>query len=344
MIQKLDIVEFLKLAETTPVIDVRTPLEFAHASIPGAFNLPIFSNEERVLVGTCYKQKGREEAILMGFDFTGPKWSGFIKETLKIAPDKKILVHCWRGGMRSGAMAWALNLYGFEVYLLEGGYKRFRNWVLDQFKEEYPLLVVGGMTGSGKTNTLLELQKLNQQVIDLEDIAQHQGSAYGSMGKLIQPSQEHFENILASKLVKMDRTKAIWVEDESLSIGKCFIPNPFFKQMRETTLLKLEVPQEKRIDFLVEEYGKLNKEFLIERTLKIGKRLGPLQTKEAIQAIESDQMEVFIKMVLVYYDKTYSRGQGKRSPEKVQSLVCTSTDAKENSKILLNHYQSLSQI
>lgn len=344
MIQKLDIVEFLKLAETTPVIDVRTPLEFAHASIPGAFNLPIFSNEERVLVGTCYKQKGREEAILMGFDFTGPKWSGFIKEALKIAPDKKILVHCWRGGMRSGAMAWALNLYGFEVYLLEGGYKRFRNWVLDQFKEEYPLLVVGGMTGSGKTNTLLELQKLNEQVIDLEDIAQHQGSAYGSMGKLIQPSQEHFENILASKLVKMDRTKAIWVEDESLSIGKCFIPNPFFKQMRETTLLKLEVPQEKRIDFLVEEYGKLNKEFLIERTLKIGKRLGPLQTKEAIQAIESDQMEVFIKMVLVYYDKTYSRGQGKRSPEKVQSLVCTSTDAKENSKILLNHYQSLSQI
>jgi tRNA 2-selenouridine synthase len=338
MIQKLDIVEFLKLADTAPIIDVRTPLEFAHARIPGAFNLPIFSNEERVLVGTCYKQKSREEAILLGFDLTGPKWSGFIQDALKIAPDKKILVHCWRGGMRSGAMAWALSLYGFDVYLLEGGYKRFRNWVLDQFKEEYPLLVVGGMTGSGKTNTLIELKNLNQQVIDLEDIAQHQGSAYGSMGKLIQPSQEHFENILASQLVKTDRTKPIWVEDESLSIGRCFIPNSFFKQMRETTLLKLEVPFQKRVDFLVEEYGKLNKEFLIERTLKIGKRLGPLQTKEAIQAIETDQMELFIKMVLVYYDKTYSNGQGKRLAEKVYPLPCKSTNAKENSKILLNHY------
>ena len=341
MIQKLDIAEFLKLADKVPIIDVRTPLEFEHASIPGAFNIPIFSNEERVLVGTCYKQQSREEAILLGFDLTGPKWSTFIKEALKIAPDKKIGVHCWRGGMRSGAMAWSLSLYGFEVYLLEGGYKRFRNWVLDQFKEEYPLLVLGGMTGSGKTNTLIELKKLNQQVIDLEDIAQHQGSAYGSMGKLIQPSQEHFENILASQLVKTDRTKAIWVEDESLSIGKCFIPNPFFKQMRETNLFKIEVPFQKRVDFLVEEYGKLNKEFLIERTLKIGKRLGPLQTKEAIQAIEADQMDVFIKMVLVYYDKTYSNGQEKRSPDKVYSLPCNSTDAIENSRILLNYIQSI---
>jgi len=340
MINKLDIVEFLKLADTTPIIDVRTPLEFAHASIPGAFNLPIFSNEERVLVGTCYKQKGREEAILLGFDLTGQKWSGFIKEALEIAPDKKILVHCWRGGMRSGAMAWALSLYGFEVSLLEGGYKRYRNWVLDQFKKEYPLMVLGGMTGSGKTNTLLELNKLNQQVIDLEGIAQHQGSSYGSMGKLVQPSQEHFENILASQLLKIDRTKPIWVEDESLAIGKCFIPNPFFKQMRETSLIKIEIPFQARVDFLVKEYGSLDKKFLIERTLKIGKRLGPLQTKEAIEAIESNKMEVFIKIVLVYYDKTYIRGQGKRSQEKVYSLICQNTNAEENSTSLLNHIQN----
>jgi tRNA 2-selenouridine synthase len=343
MIRTLDIVEFLKLADSTPIIDVRTPLEFEHACIPGAFNIPIFSNEERVLVGTCYKQQSREEAILLGFDLTGPKWSTFIKEALKIAPDKKIGVHCWRGGMRSGAMAWALNLYGFDVSLLEGGYKRYRNWVLAQFNEEYPLLILGGMTGSGKTKTLLELKNQNQQVIDLEDIAQHQGSAYGSMGKLIQPSQEHFENLLASQLVKTDHTQVIWVEDESLAIGKCFIPNPFFKQMREKNLFKIEVPFQKRVDFLVEEYGKLNKEFLTEKTLKIGKRLGPLQTKEATQAFENDQMDIFIKMVLVYYDKTYSNGQEKRSPEKVFSLPCNSTDAIENSRILLNYIQSIKQ-
>lgn len=337
MIHSLDIEQFLNLAESTPIVDVRTPLEFAHASIPGAYNLPIFSNEERVLVGTCYKQKGREEAILLGFDLTGPKWSGFIKDALEIAPEKKILVHCWRGGMRSGAMAWALSLYGFDVYLLIGGYKRYRNWVLDQFKKDYPFIVLGGMTGSGKTKTLSELKNLGEQVIDLEDIAKHQGSSYGSMGKLVQPSQEHFENILASELVKSDPQKHIWLEDESLSIGKCFIPNPIFRQMRETTLLNMEVPHEKRVEFLVEEYGKLDKEFLIERTLKIGKRLGPLQTKEAIQAIEDDKMALFIEIVLVYYDKTYTRGQGKRLPEKVHSLICKSTEAKDNSQIILNY-------
>jgi tRNA 2-selenouridine synthase len=150
MIQTLDIDKFLQLAETIPVIDVRTPLEFAHAHIPGAHNLPIFSNDERVQVGTTYKQKSREAAILLGFDLTGPKWSGFIKQALKIAPGKKILIHCWRGGMRSGAMAWALNLYGFEVFLLEGGYKRYRNWVLDQFKETYSILHFGRNDGLRK--------------------------------------------------------------------------------------------------------------------------------------------------------------------------------------------------
>ena len=124
MIHTLSVDDFLKLAKSVPVADVRTPLEFDHAHIPGAFNLPIFSNEERVQVGTTYKQKGREAAILLGFDLTGAKWSGFIKRALEIAPNQKIAIHFWRGGMRSGAMAWALNLYGFEVYLLDGGYKK----------------------------------------------------------------------------------------------------------------------------------------------------------------------------------------------------------------------------
>ena len=220
MIHTLDIHHFLELSGTIPVIDVRTPLEFDHARIPGAYNLPIFSNEERVMVGTTYKQKGREAAILLGFDLTGPKWSGFIKQALKRAPEKRIMVHCWRGGMRSGAMAWALNLYGFEVYLLEGGYKRFRNWVLDQFKKQYPILVLGGMTGSGKTQILHKLKEKGEQIIDLEGLAQHQGSSYGSMGYLNQPSQEHFENLLAVALSKVDTDRPLWLEDESLSIDR----------------------------------------------------------------------------------------------------------------------------
>lgn len=340
MIQTLDIVQFLKLAETIPVIDVRTPLEFEHASIPGAHNLPIFSNEERVQVGTTYKKKSREEAILLGFDYTGPKWSGFIKEALKIAPDKKILVHCWRGGMRSGAMAWALNLYGFEVFLLEGGYKRFRNWVLAQFSEKYPILVLGGMTGSGKTHILHELKGQEQQIIDLEGLAKHQGSSYGSMGHMVQPSQEHFENLLATELNRIDKTRPLWLEDESLSIGRCYIPNPLFHQMRDAPLMKVVVPFQERVDFLVKEYGTLDKEFLIESTLRIGKRLGPEQTRDAVTAIREDRMDIFIRIVLVYYDKTYTNGQGKRSAENVEIIECSNTEAQENCTLLLNYLKS----
>ena len=340
MIQTLDIDKFLQLAETVPVIDVRTPLEFLHAHIPGAHNLPIFSNDERVQVGTTYKQKSREAAILLGFDLTGPKWSGFIKQALKISPGKKILIHCWRGGMRSGAMAWALNLYGFEVFLLEGGYKRYRNWVLDQFKETYSILILGGMTGSGKTKTLNRLKDHSQQVIDLEDLAQHQGSSYGSMGQLIQPGQEQFENLLARELNKIDKNTPLWLEDESLSIGRCFIPNPIFHQMRQAPVMKIIVPFQERVDFLVKEYGVLDRDFLVESTVRIGKRLGPEQTRDAILAIRENRMDDFIKIVLVYYDKTYANGQGKREKESIHIIECSSTDAEENCRLLLNHIKS----
>lgn len=335
MIHTLDIHHFLELSETIPVIDVRTPLEFDHARIPGAYNIPIFSNEERVQVGTTYKQKSREAAILLGFDLTGPKWSGFIKQALIIAPGKKIMVYCWRGGMRSGAMAWALNLYGFEVYLLEGGYKRFRNWALEKFTEQYPIFVLGGLTGSGKTRILHQMKEKGQQIIDLEGIAQHQGSSYGSMGHMVQPSQEHFENLLAIALNKIDKQLPVWLEDESLSIGRCFIPNPIFKQMRESTVFKVIVPLDKRIDFLVEEYGKLDKEFLIESTQRIAKRLGPEQTRDAIVAIRENRMSDFIRIVLYYYDKTYANGQGKRKPESIRMISCPETNAEENARTIL---------
>lgn len=341
MINFQSISGFLRSAKSIPVVDVRTPLEFDHAHIPGAYNLPIFTNEERVQVGTTYKQQGREEAILLGFDFTGPKWSEFIKTALKIAPDKKIGVHCWRGGMRSGAMAWALNLYGFDVYLLEGGYKAFRNWVLSKFNEQYPLIILGGMTGSGKTQVLHELKTRGRQVIDLEGLAEHQGSSYGSMGKESQPSQEHFENLLATELDSIDQREPLWLEDESLTIGKRFIPNGIWHQMRVAGVLKMEVPAGERIRFLASEYGKLDPDFLVECTERIGKRLGPVQTRDAVKAIRENRMEDFVEQVLIYYDKTYANGQNKRLPASVHPIACTNTDPVKNAEIILSYFDAM---
>ncbi|MCF0063380.1 tRNA 2-selenouridine(34) synthase MnmH [Dyadobacter chenwenxiniae] len=341
MIRTIAINEYFLLPGGVPLADVRTPAEFAHGHIPGAFNLPLFTNEERVLVGTTYKQVGREEAILLGFDLTGSKWSGFIKHALEVAPGKKVAVHCWRGGMRSGAMAWALSLYGFEVFLIEGGYKSFRRWALEQFQKPAAFLILGGRTGSGKTKILRELASLGEQVIDLEDLAQHQGSSYGTMNRLVQPTQEQFENNLACQLKDINREKCLWVEDESRNIGKLTIPAPFFNQMSSATLIDIKVGLDQRVEALTLEYGPLEKEFLIACTNRIHKRLGPLQTKQAIAAISEGNMEEFIRIVLVYYDKTYQKDMAKRSAEKVLTMDITSKDMTVNAKQILNYINTI---
>ena len=341
MIRDIDVNALVDLDKSIPVIDVRTPAEYEYAHIPGAYNIPLFTNEERVQVGTTYKQVGREEAILLGFDLTGSKWSGFIKQALQIAPDKKVAVHCWRGGMRSGAMAWALNLYGFEVYLLKGGYKSYRHWVLDRFTLSYNLAVIGGMTGSGKTSILHQLKQLGKQVIDLEDLAQHQGSSYGTLNRLIQPSQEQFENDLAMVLYGLNNDEPAWVEDESHNIGKRFIPKAFWLQMQQSTLFNLEVPVEERVKRLAQEYGTLDKDFLVECTERIWKRLGPEQTKNAVQAIREDRMEDFVRIVLVYYDKSYRTGLKSRSSDVVVNVDAETTDACANTDLIVEKWHSL---
>jgi tRNA 2-selenouridine synthase len=337
----LTIQNFFELSGSLPIVDVRTPAEYAHGHLPGACNLPLFSNEERAQVGTTYKQVGREAAVLLGFDLTGPKWSGFIKQALKIAPDKKIVVHCWRGGMRSGAMAWALGFYGFEVYIIEGGYKSYRRWTQELFAAPYNLMILGGMTGSGKTNILHELRLLGEQVVDLEGLAQHQGSSYGTMNRMVQPTQEQFENNFVMQLSTVDPQRKIWVEDESLTIGKCMIPSGFWKQMYGATLININVGLEQRVEALVAEYGVLDKDFLVTCTERIGKRLGTEHTKHAVAAIREGRMDDFIRLVLVYYDKAYRTGLTKRSTQQVFTLDLEGTNAPDNAQEILTFIQTV---
>ena len=335
MTHRISIEDIEKRADGLPVIDVRAPAEFTHGHIPGAVSLPLFSDEERARVGTTYKKQGREAAILLGFELTGPKWSGFIRRALELAPQKKVVLHCWRGGMRSSAMAWALDLYGFEVYLLQGGYKSYRRWTARQWEKNYDLLVIGGMTGSGKTRILQQLKDIGEQIVDLEDLAQHQGSAYGSLNRLVQPTQEQFENDLASTLSKLDVARPIWIEDENQNIGSCLLPKSFWGQLKNAFHFDLQVPLEQRITALVQEYGALDKDFLISCTERIKKRLGLEQTKNAIVAIGEDRMADFIRQVLVYYDKAYRRALSDLDPAGILSVSASENDAAVNARLLL---------
>lgn len=335
MINKVPISEVLRLKENLPLLDIRSPKEFAAGHIPGALSFPLFSDEERHQIGTAYKQISQEKAVLMGLDFFGPNMSKMVKQAKKLAPEKEVLLHCWRGGMRSQSVAWLLDLAGFNVHLLDFGYKSYRHFALETFEEKYPMLILGGATGSGKTEILTELQKLNEQVIDLEKLANHKGSAFGTTGMPPQGTIEQFENDLALELAALDRSKTIWLEDESVSIGKVNIPKSFHEQMRAAPVLKLEIPRNLRVKKLAEEYCQVEKEVLSEAIYKIQKRLGGLATKEALAAIETGDMEKMVELALVYYDKAYQFELDHKENIRIIKVPLETTNAAENAQIVL---------
>lgn len=367
-VEKIHIEEFLERAKHLPVFDVRSPGEFNHAHIPGAYSLPLFSDEERKVVGTTYKQKGREAAIKIGLDYFGPKMRKMVEEAesicnsrLQVADSteseianlksKTILVHCWRGGMRSGAVSWLLDMYGFKVYTLIGGYKKFRNYVLDTFSLPFRFNILGGYTGSGKTELLNALKEKGETIIDLEGIAHHKGSAFGSIGMPKQPTQEMFENILAQKLQEAGRQKSetgnvqselrlpafdIWIEDESQRIGLVNIPGDMWKNMRRSTLYFLDIPFEERLKHITEEYGKLEKQPLLDAIGRIKEKLGGQNAKAAIQLLEEGNTLESFRILLKYYDKFYFKALHNREGlnSLLHTVACESVNP-ENAKSLI---------
>ncbi len=333
MISRIDIKDIFDTG--LAVIDVRSPGEFQKGHIPGAFNIPLFSNDERAHVGTVYKQQSKESAMEVGYTYVNPKLNQFISESFKVAPSGEVIVHCWRGGMRSSSFAAHLDKNGFkEVKVVVGGYKAYRKMVLTELGDPYPLKVLGGYTGSGKTHILEALQKLGHQVVDLEGLAHHKGSAFGAIGQEPQPSVEQFENNLHHELKKLDLQQPIWVEDESHSIGKVRIPMPFFSQMRESLLYFVDISKEERAKFLVSEYAVLDKEKLEESILRISKRLGGLNTKTAVEDLKKENFYEVALILLQYYDKTYLKGMRNRNNERVIKIPLPNTDHYKNAEII----------
>lgn len=328
MVNTITIQEFLQRAKQLPVLDVRAPKEYEAGHIPAAHSFPIFDDQQRALVGTAYKQQGHDPAVLLGLDLFGPRMSGFVKEAGKLAKDKELLVHCWRGGMRSSAMAWLLNFSGFKVHLLEGGYKTYRHLMLEQFSKPRKLLVLGGLTGSGKTDLLPYLRQLGQQTIDLEALANHKGSAFGSIGMPPQPSTEHFENMLGMQLMQSDIEQPLWLEDESKTIGRVVMPIQLHEQMQNVPAIVIQPPKELRIYKLAQEYCQTDKAILEAAILKIKKRLGGLATKEALAAIAEGDMEKMVEIALSYYDKAYNFDLAKR--QHVLQLELSGIEPEEN--------------
>ncbi len=333
MISEIKIEEVFSLG--IPIVDVRSPGEFQKGHIPKAVNIPLFSNEERAHVGTVYKQNSKEAALKIGYTYVEPKLNSFISESLKIAPNKSIIVHCWRGGMRSQSFAKHLSENGFDdVKVIIGGYKAYRNHVLTNLEKPFHLKVLGGYTGSGKTQILHELKKLKNQVIDLEGLANHKGSAFGGIGQKEQPTVEQFENNLHHALQKLDPLQPIWVEDESHNIGRVKIPIQFFHQIRDAKLYFLDIPKNERAIFLVSEYANINTQALKDSILRISKRLGDLNTRKSIQLLDKEKFYEVALISLHYYDKFYLKGMERRKPNEVLQIKLPTT----------NHYNNALEI
>jgi tRNA 2-selenouridine synthase len=302
--ESLTFEDFLSESKNKLVVDVRSPIEFTKGHIPGAINIPLFDDMERAEIGTLYKSKGKEEAVMRGLEIVSPKLTEFILQTKKNTQNTGVMVYCFRGGMRSNSFGWLLNTAGLQSRILEGGYKAYRNRVLKQFGEPYKLILLGGATGSGKTEILKQLQG-HIPMLDLEGLAHHKGSAFGGIGQPAQLPQQLFENSFYNDLKLIDNTKSLLIEDESMSIGYNKIPYPFWLQMKQAPIIKIMVPFDLRVTRLVNEYGKEDVEKLKQSVRNISQQLGPNNAKDCLQWLKEGRLADVAAMTLKYYDRAY---------------------------------------
>ncbi len=297
---------------TSQIVDVRSPIEFSKGHWPGAINIPLFTDMERELIGKTYKREGRLKAILKGLKLTLPKTTNLVDQisdtvSKKAGLTKSLRIYCWRGGMRSNAFGWLARKNGIETYILKDGYKSYRRWVLNQFEADLPLRLLGGKTGTGKTDLLNQINSKSIYSIDLEGLANHRGSSFGSLGMKAQPSTQQFENSLAEKIDEFYSSNAneIWLEAESSNLGKCRIPIGLHTKMKKAPILEILRTENERINNLVSVYSQNSQSELKDAVNRISKRLGPIRTKEAIVAIEEKNWSKACLAMLDYYDRCY---------------------------------------
>ena len=324
------------------LIDVRSPGEYYKGHMPNSINIPLFNNEERAIVGISYKQNGKREAIIKGLEIVENKLDNLISEFIsaeKIYIKNKKLnssinrfkIYCARGGMRSKSIFWLLSKLNYSVMILNGGYKNYRRSVLNKFNESIKIIIIGGKTGTGKTKLLNNLRNKNYQIIDLEFLANHRGSTFGALGMKEQPSNEHFENLIAENLYNFDKNKEIYIEAESANIGRCRVPYELFKQMKESPRIEIIRSETDRINELVSTYSIYSKIELINSIKRITKRLGHERTKVAIKSVENENWVDVCKAVLEYYDKCYEYELKEKNNIKILDL----SDVNENQIVSL---------
>ncbi len=295
------------------VIDVRTPLEFAEDHIPGAINAPVLSNEERVIVGTLYKQDPFA-ATKLGAGLVAKNLGIHLATTFKDKPKNwRPLIYCWRGGKRSGSMTTWFNLIGWKARQLQGGYKAYRGDVLVQLAQRPTtarFIVLAGHTGCGKTRLLHALEQAGAQTLDLEGIAQHRGSVLGASPEGAQPSQKSFDSQLIAKLAMFDPSQPVFVEAESKRIGLIHLPASLMLAIRAADCVLIEASFADRIRFLCQDYAHLFEapDHLKNKLARLVEMHGKVVLAHWHELIDQGQKaELFGELISKHYDPAYKR-------------------------------------
>ncbi len=306
---ELRVEDFLKLRTDLPVIDVRSEGEYEAGHIPGSINIPLLNNEQRAAVGIAYKEHGQLEAIRTGFRLVGPGLAQIIESAEQIAgKERKAIAYCWRGGMRSDYFSRFTAMARIKCHTLEGGYKTYRKLAQEYFAKKWRFKIIGGYTGSGKTEILRTLAQHGEQVIDLEMLAKHKGSVFGGLMMPPQPVSEQFENELFEQLLKLDENRTVWIEDESIAIGKVFLPQALWRHMNECPVIEVVVDKNIRVQRLVAEYAKTDVSAFLQALEKITARLGHQHYTLAREHVIAGNWPDAINCILNYYDKAYRNG------------------------------------
>jgi len=340
VIEGIEVYGFLEKSAKYPVLDVRSPSEYIQGHLPGAINIPLFNDSERALIGSLYVQKGKEMAVIKGLDICLPKSSSFVKKARQLAKGKRILIYCWRGGMRSATIAQVFEKGGYKVFILTGGYKSYRRFVRAELSKKARIVVLGGYTGSGKTEILSAIGKRGEQTIDLEKLASHRGSVFGALGQPPQPTNEQFENNFFVQWKGMDFSKPIWIEDESRMIGKITLPDPLFDQISNGILIQMKMPLSLRIERLVREYSCFDPAKLAEAICKLHQRIGGTHTRDAIQALENRKYDIVSAIVLSHYDKAYQFAIERRKNKTIYSIEINQSDGELNAEKILSFFKT----
>lgn len=335
----LPIDDFFSIRNRMPVVDVRSESEWELGHIPGTVNIPLLNDTERVIVGTAYKQQGQKVAIREGFRLVGPRLDDLVQRAEDVGSE--FIVHCWRGGMRSRNFCQFVNMIGLQTHQLDGGYKAYRQAAQKMFTQPFKLVLLTGLTGSGKSELLRALQAEGEQIIDLETLASHKGSVFGGLNMERQPSTEQFENNLFETLLKIKPEQRVWVEDESIAIGKIFLPSGFWKGMNDAPVVEIEVPKEARIDRLVSEYRNVPPELFHEAMLGITKRLGGQHYNSARERLFAGDLAAAIEIILHYYDKAYANGIERKRSRITEKVSWDGKDLSKIVRILTRHDVSL---